>query len=275
MGAQALAHLALDFTLVLEQVVDCRVLVQPLGCGLRADLRHARDVVRGVAHQREVIDDLLRIDIELDLDAGAIERRAGHGVHQRDAVVHQLGHVLVARRDHDAQPFARGALGERADHVVGLDALDSQQRQAERLDRLDQRAGLCLEVVRHRRPVRLVLGEQIVAEGAARRVENDRDERRLEFLLQLGQHVEHAEHRPGRLTPGVRERRQCVEGPVQVRRAVHQDKGGGLTHPSHQCGSPLPAATPRAARLRMALSVEPTGCPRRVLMASRRQARAG
>ena len=230
MRAQALAHLALDLVLVRQQVVDRRVLVEPLRRGLRPDLRHARDVVGGVAHQREVVDDLLGVHVELDLHAGPVERRVGHGVDQRDAVVHQLRHVLVAGGDDHAHAGVGRAAGERADHVVRLDAGHAQQRQPLRLDGGDQRVDLRAQVVGHRRPVRLVLGEQLVAERLAGRVEYHADQRRVLLLQQLGQHVEHAEHRPGGLAPGVGERWQRVERPVQVGRAVHQHQRARFSH---------------------------------------------
>ena len=66
----------------------------------------------------------------------------------------------------------------------------------------------------------------------ARRVEDHRDQRRGEVLLELRQHVQHAEHRPGRLALRVRERRQRVEGPVEIRGAVHQHQSGRLSHRS-------------------------------------------
>ena len=127
-------------------------------------------------------------------------------------------------------------LGQRADHVVGLDALDAQQRQAERGNRLDQRRDLRAQVVRHRRPVRLVFLEEVVAESAARRVEHDGDQLRAFFLQQLVQHVEHAEQGAGRLAFRARERRQREERAVQVGRAVHQPELAGLGHGDQRPG---------------------------------------
>jgi len=86
----------------------------------------------------EVADDLLRIDVELGLDAVAVERGAGHRVDQRDSRPDQLRHVLVAGRNQDIHAGLGCAPGQRADHVVGFDALDAQHWQAERLDGLDQ-----------------------------------------------------------------------------------------------------------------------------------------
>ncbi len=212
--AQALADFALDVLGVLDDLVERAVLVQPLGRGLGAHFRNARDVVGAVADEREVVHDLRRQHVELGLDAGAVELRVEHRVDDRDVVVHELGHVLVAGRDHDLHAVLRRALGERADHVVGLDALDAQQRQAECRNRLDQRVDLRAQVVRHGRAVRLVLLEQVVAEGASRRVHDDRDQVRVLLLEELVHHVEDAEHGTGRDAGGGRERRQREERAV-------------------------------------------------------------
>ena len=136
--AEALAHLAGDLVLVRDDLVQRAVLVQPLRRGLRTDLRDTGYVVRAVASQREVANHLLRVHVELGLDAVAVERGAGHRVDQRDSRPDQLRHVLVAGRDQDPHAGLGCAPGQRADHVVGFDALDAQHRQAERLDGLDQ-----------------------------------------------------------------------------------------------------------------------------------------
>ena len=121
-----------------------------------------------------------------------------------------------------------GALHRQSsDHIVRLDAGDAQQRQPQRLHRLEQRLHLRAQIVGHGRAMRLVLIEELVAEGAARGVEHHRDPLRRLLLHQLVQHVEHAEHRPGRLALRVRERRQSVEGAVQIRRAVDQEQFAG------------------------------------------------
>ena len=87
--------------------VERAVLIQKLRRGLRADHVDTGDVVGGISDQRQVIDDLLRIDIKFELHAGAIERAVAHGVDERDRLVDELRHVLVARRDEHA--LARAA----------------------------------------------------------------------------------------------------------------------------------------------------------------------
>ncbi len=119
--------------------------------GFFADAGHSGDVVDLVAHQRQVVDDQLRPDAEFVVYALNIHHRIGHGVDQRDVLIDQLGHVLVAGRDHDL-PAGVGALpGQGADHVVSLHAVHAQQRQAERAHRRVQGLDLGTQVVGHGR----------------------------------------------------------------------------------------------------------------------------
>jgi len=199
---------------------------EPFGGGFGADLVDARDAVGAVAGEREVIDDLFRPDIELGLHGIAVVDAARHGVDERDVRTDELRHVLVAGRDQHALAGVGGAARQRADHIVGLDARYAQQRQAERLHRRQQRFDLRAQVVGHRRSVRLIFFEELVAEAAARRVEHHREARVRELALELQQHVEHAEHGAGRLAVRTGERRQRVERTVEVGRAVDEDEVG-------------------------------------------------
>ena len=98
-AAQIFADLAADVGGVGNQPIERLILIQPLRRGLRPDAGDAGNIVRTVADQRQVVDDLLGKDIELRLDADAIEARVAHGVDQFDVRTHQLRHVLVAGRD--------------------------------------------------------------------------------------------------------------------------------------------------------------------------------
>ena len=124
--AQAFANFTLDVLGMCDDVVGVRVLVQPLRSGLRADTRYSRDIIRGVAHECEVVDDLFRIDVKFSLDAIAVENGFGHCIDERDMVVDELCHVLVTRRDEYVQPAFGAPYAQRSDHVVGLNALDTQ-----------------------------------------------------------------------------------------------------------------------------------------------------
>ena len=173
MIAQVLADHAADFVGMRDDCIERAVLVQPFECRLRAALGDAGHAVDGVADQGQVIDDLARRHAELGFDAGFVEQFVAHRVvpaHQR---IDQLGEVLVARGNQRFQAVYRSARGQRADYVVGLDAVDHQQRPAGGLDGGVQRFDLADHLGRHRRAVRLVLGEPVITEGLALGIEDN------------------------------------------------------------------------------------------------------
>ena len=212
-------------------------MLQEFRAGLWPHLVDTGNVVGAVADQGQEIDHLLRVHIELRLHAVAVEHRVVHGVDEGDRAVDELRHVLVAGGDEHLLAGLRGATGEGADHVVGFHAGHAQQRQPLRPDDLHQRLDLRAQLIGHPRAVRLVLGEQLVAEGFAGRVEHHGDAARLIVLEELQQHVEHPEERPGRLAARVGQRRQGVERPIDVRGAVDEDQVGGARHGSVQGGA--------------------------------------
>ena len=114
------------------------------------------------------------------------------------------------------------------DQVVGLEAGLLQAGNVEGAHRLADQRELRDQVVRAVRPVRLVFGIEIGAEGLFRLVEHHRQMRRpllrLHVVQQLPQHVAEAEHgvdlQPVRLAG---ERRQRVIGAEDVARAVDQE----------------------------------------------------
>ncbi|MNN27557.1 hypothetical protein D3C81_1410960 [compost metagenome] len=99
---------------------------QQAGSGLLAHTRHARDVIGLVAHQGQKIDDVLRADTKLFVHPGNIHHAAGHGVDQGYMAVHQLRHVLVARRNDHRPALRRTAARQGPDHIVGFHAFDAQ-----------------------------------------------------------------------------------------------------------------------------------------------------
>ena len=197
--------------------------------GLFADARHAGNVVDLVAHQRQVVDDQLGADAELGLHAFHVVDAAGHGVDQAHVRADQLGHVLVTGGDHHVAAGAGATPRQGADHVVGLDAVHAQQRQAEGPHAGVQRLDLHAQVVGHRWAVRLVMLEQLITEGRPLGIEDHREGAVRVLLAQAEQHVQHTLHRAGRQAGRSGQRRQGVEGAVQVGRTVHQDEGR-LTH---------------------------------------------
>ncbi len=222
--AQVLADHALDLAGAGDHVVERAVFAQPLDRCLRPHLGHARHVVHGVTDQRQVIDDLLGRHAELGLHAGRIERLIAHGIDQRDVVVHQLGEVLVAGRDHGADALPGGAFGQRADHVIGLHAVDYQDGPAERAHGFVDGLDLLAQVIGHRRPVLLVGGVQLVAERLAFSVENASAILGRVVVAQLAQHVHDAVDGPRRKPFSIAQVGQCMISTVQITRAIDEQQ---------------------------------------------------
>ena len=193
---------------------------------LLANPSHARNVVSLVAHQGQVIDDQLGADAEFGLHPLDVIDAAGHGVDQGHQRANQLGHVLVAGGNHHRPPFARTLPGQGADHVIGLHALNAQQRVAEGTHAGVQRLDLHAQFIRHRRAMGFVLGKQLIAKGRPLGIENHRERAVRVLLAQALKHVQHALHRPGGQALGRGQRRHGVKGAVQVRRTVHQNQRG-------------------------------------------------
>ena len=129
-GAQALTDLALDLVGTRHQRIQGVELAEPLGRGLGSALGYAGDIVDTVAGQGEVIDDLIRPHTELVHYPVLIHQRIRHGVDQCHVRIHQLRHVLVTG-GHEGLDALLGRLpGQGTDHIVRLDPVDDQKRQA-------------------------------------------------------------------------------------------------------------------------------------------------
>ena len=157
---------------MLDDVVQVFVALQPFDRGFRATLVHPGDVVDLVADQGQVIHDLLRRDAKFFHNAVPIHPRLGHGIDQGDVIADQLRHILVAGRHHHINALAGRFVGKGADHIVGLNARHCQQRQSHGLDDLVNGLDLTGEILRHGRPVSLVLFIQVMPEGLALGVED-------------------------------------------------------------------------------------------------------
>ena len=129
----------------------------------------------------------------------------GHGVDQGDVLVDQLRHVLVTGGDHHGTAGVGALARQGADYVVGLYAVNAQQRQTECANGGVQG---------------LDLGAQVIGHGI--------------LLEQAFQHVQHAFHGAGRLPLAGSQGWQRVEGAIKVGRAVHQDERCGVCHASGQ-----------------------------------------
>ncbi|MNZ86966.1 hypothetical protein D3C78_1058120 [compost metagenome] len=189
---------------------------QQAHCRLFTYTRHTGNVIDLVAHESEEIDDVLRTDAELLVYARDIKHSSSHGIDQRNVAVDQLRHVLVAGRDNHRTSGRGTAAGQGADHVVGLDAFNTQQRIAQGPNAGMQRLDLHAQVIRHAWSVGFVLGEHFVAESATFGVEHHRKQAVRILFAQAFEHVQHALDRTGRHALGSSQRRQRVKGAVEV-----------------------------------------------------------
>ena len=219
-----------------EEVLERSVGRDQLAGALVADAGHPFDVVDRVAHQGHHVDDLLRRDAEFLLHAaGVVPGAFVARIEDADAAADELKEVLVHRDDRDVESRRRRLDRQRADDVVGLVALGGEDRNAERFAGGVHHLDLLRELVRHRRPVGLVVRRQVVAKRAAGEIEGGGDVLRLLLVHQLPQHVHEDVDGVGRLALGVVQQAAISRADRRVIRAVHlraavdeiDDRSGG------------------------------------------------
>ena len=197
-----LALLALDLRHVVEDVLHRSPLLHQFAGALLADARHAGNVVRSVAPQREdvahkdgIVDAVLladRIAVH-DLDASV---RAFLLVNLT-VVAHQLAVVLVGRHHEDLVAGFDALLRQGADHVVGLVAFDLQNRNAHRLQHPFHIGNRKQDVFGSLGAVGLVLRKNLAAETAALGVERHAQQVGPFAFLNVAQELDEAEHHRG------------------------------------------------------------------------------
>jgi hypothetical protein len=196
--------------------------------GLDADAGHARYVIGRIAGERLHLDHLLRRDAELLDHLGASDAAVLHGVVHGDLVGHELHEVLVGGHDGRDGAARRREPCVGCDQIVSLKAGLLQTGQVEGAHGIADQRKLRDQVVGRRRPVRLVVGIELVAEGDLGLVEDDGQMRRLLVLRhvaqKLPQHVAKAEHGVDLQAVGFAvERRQRVVGAENVGGTVDQE----------------------------------------------------
>ncbi len=224
-GLQVLAALLLlDLVRAGQQRLEVTVGLNQFGGDLLADARHARDVVDRIAPQRLHVDHLFGHDAELLFNVFRADHPPVHRVHHVDPGADQLHQVLVRGDDRDGRALLLGELGVGGDQVVGLVPLLFDRGDVEGAHRLPAQRDLRGQVLRHLRPVGLVLGVDVVAEAVAARIEDHRDRLAVaDVAQQLQKHVGEAVDGEGRRAVGAcHRRRQLVVGPENVAGPVDQ-----------------------------------------------------
>ena len=127
-----------------------------------------------------------------------VEHFVAHGVYQCHLRIHQLRDILIAGRNDTAHTGLSGLLGQRADDIVGFNAIDDQHRPTHRANAGMQRLDLHRQIRRHGRPVRFIVGIQFIAESFTFCIKHARAIIGLVILVQAPQHIEHAMNCAGR-----------------------------------------------------------------------------
>ena len=225
---QRLAPLRLlDLAGALEQRFQIAIFDDQLGRGLDADPRHTRHIVGRIARQRLHLDHLFGRHAEFLDHLGDADAAVLHGVEHGHLVGDELHQVLVRGDDGRRSTSLAGLAGVCGNQIVGLEAALLEARQIEGADRLANQRKLRDQVVRRRRPVRLVVGIKLVAEGDFRLVEDDgemgRPVIRRHVAQQLPQHVAESEHGIDLQPVGFAvQRRQRVVGAKNIGGTVDQ-----------------------------------------------------
>ena len=232
LGARAL----FDFRVVQMRIyaVQRAEIVQQLHGGLFADARHARDVVRRVAHQRFEVDQVNRVEpvffAELPGIIGLIGGLPHFGRDQTHgrAAADQLQAVPVAGDDYAVVAVLVRAAADRADQVVRLVARQFAARQPHRVQHFFHHRQLRCQLIRHALARGLIRIKLQVAEGLFLYIKADHRAVGLFVVLQLKQRGKEAIHRIGGQPLVVGELPHAVKRAVEYTVAVYH-------HDFHEC----------------------------------------
>ena len=206
-----------------------------LGRGLLPHAGDARDVVGGVALQRDEVEVLRRRHPVLRLDRGGV-----HPVDLGDAapVEQHADRPASPSRSRtswkksrsavtitDVEPCGAGLHGERADRVVGLVARHPDHRDVQDIEHLLDQSELRAEVGGGLRPAGLVVGVHLEPHGGGAHVEGHRQQVGMLVAEQLDQHRREAVDRVRDGARAGRQRlRQGEERPVREAVTVQQEE---------------------------------------------------
>ncbi len=242
-----------DFHGAVEKALQIAKLVDEKRRRLDTDPRRAGNVIDTVARQRLHVDHPLGADAELLDHALAVDPLVLHRVEQLDPVAHKLHQVLVGADDRHSPARIPRLVREGGDDIVGLIAFDLLAGDVEGLGGAAGQRELRDQVFGRRGAVGLVFVIEVVAEGAARIVEDHRHMGRriaARVILDIAlEHIDEARHRADRQAVRLaRERRQRVIGAEDKGRAVDQVQVATLAKTHRRLSRPAGAPPCAVAR---------------------------
>ena len=192
----------LDRSDVVEDTLDRSPLLHQFAGRLLADARDPRNIVRGVtpqgedvAHEYRIVDAVLLAD---GLAVHDLDRPVGTLLLVDAAVfAYQLPVVLVGRHHVDVVAGRSPLLREGADHVVGLIALDFENRDAHGFEHPLDIGHRNEYVLRSLGAVGLVFGEDLAAETATLGIERHAQQVGALTLLDVAEELHEAEDHRG------------------------------------------------------------------------------
>ena len=119
---------------VIRHLIDTANPLQQRHRGFRTDARHTRDVVAGIAHQRQIVDNELGRHAKTIDHPLPIRGLTFHGIDQRHMGRHQLRHIFITGTDQDLDLLLGGLTCQRPDDVIRFHTINHQQRQAHSAD---------------------------------------------------------------------------------------------------------------------------------------------
>ena len=159
-----------------EQGFEIAIAIDQFGGGLDADAGDPGNIVCAVAAQGLNFDHLVGSDPKFLTDFRLADRPIRHRIAHHDAAVRdKLHHVLIGGQNRHLGAGLDGMARIGRDQIVGLEILHLDLAHTESLRGPTHMLQLRREIVRHLAAVRLVLAVHLVAEAAARRIEDHRN----------------------------------------------------------------------------------------------------
>jgi hypothetical protein len=229
MRGQQLAFLAGQRWRICEERVERAVCGDQLARALLADAGDTLDVVDGVSHQGQHVNDLFGGNAELRLHPfgvvpGAFVARVEHA-HAR-GVVHELEEVFVSRHDCDRPAVGHRPHRQRPNHVVGFEADVGEHLHTQRLTRLVYERNLFGEIGGHWRTIGFVVVAHLRAERGPRQIERRGNALRVVVGDELAQHRDETVHGVRGAAVRAGQAPYRVVGAIHLVAAVDEKKGG-------------------------------------------------